>query len=73
MELDVEQRLKRECAFRVALEVLRWHHARPVNPFQEISQLHLALHIGDFEEADRLIATGFERDKDAKGCWPDRA
>jgi hypothetical protein len=65
-----KQRLTRECVFKVASELLEWHRARPNNPFERITRLHLAYCIGDRAEIERLAVQGFGKEQSIKGCWP---
>lgn len=55
-------------AFKVASELLQWHHAKADSLFEGITLLHLASHMYFFEEAQRLISAGYSRE--AKGRWP---
>jgi ankyrin repeat protein len=55
-------------AFRVASELLRWHHAKADSLFEGVTLLHLASYMMIFEEVQMLIAAGYTRE--AKGRWP---
>ena len=63
-----EAELVRRRAYKFALELLKWHHARADSTFQGITPLHLASFLLMSNEVQKLKAAGFSCN--AKGNWP---